>query len=101
MEDRNVMWILHTVSRGSSVLGLLNAGYTYSQIALFIAEITALGYLSQNEGDLKLTQRGRKELERLLDKQNLHGNHQWILPQTIYKTKPIRKYDIILPDKIL
>lgn len=101
MSDKILLVILHTVSRKASTLGLIDMGYTYSQIALFISEATRLGYLVQNNEDLELTDDGISKLFELMEKLKIKKENQWILPQYSYRTQPIGKYDIVMPDKIL
>ena len=101
MKDKVLILLLHAVSRGSSFLSLVNAGYTFSQLALLIKEATNLGYIKQDEFELSLTEEGETKLSELLEHESLQGKKQWLLPQSYYKIKPRKKYDIILPEKIL
>lgn len=101
MKDNALIYLLHAVSRGSNFLSLVNAEYTFSQLALLINEATESGYIMQDGLALTLTEEGGNKLTSLLKQQNLRGKQQWILPQSIYRTEPKKRYDIILPDEIL
>lgn len=101
MKSHTLMIILYKIQKKSNFTSLLDYGYTYSQLAIIIQEMIQQEYLSLKNEELELTEKGVEKLDELLKEGGLKGKSRWILPQYSYRTEPIKKYDIILPKKIL
>ncbi|HWQ97733.1 MAG TPA: hypothetical protein VN538_06565 [Clostridia bacterium] len=101
MNNTKLLMLLFSISKKTSVSNIIGSDFTYSQLAMLLSEANRLGYISQQNGDIELTEAGTIEMSNLLNERNLHKKKNLILPQYDNRTKPIKKYDIVLPDKIL
>lgn len=101
MTDTSLLLLLNAVKNDIATASLMDAGYSYSQIAIIIREAVSAGFLQMDYNHLAITTSGNEKLRSLLSKEGFHGQEQRVLPNPRFRTTPIGKYDIMLPKRIL
>lgn len=101
MTDQMRFSLLRIIRHNGDVSYLVEKGYRFAQLALFITELIDDEYIELREdGAIKITRKGTESLNLYGDRKKIPMASRWITRKTGYWHTPMNKDDIYIPHKL-